>query len=247
MERFDLKFVLHTIQENMRNGTLNTQDKIIGNLFKRYYYSNQSKTTSIGQPLASQIFKGEKLLVSNATYYKKHRDELLQDVENYLLPALFDKGNVAQIIYNVIENDNSLSRNMVLEFKNLLPGSDRDTYAIFFEKVIYEAISRPSEKQDEKELNADSPEDRCPIPRPCRYFRGRDTELNQIWDRLGRSGSLVLTSCQSIGKSEVCQSICTTIQHFISPYQISALHSGTVLKTVHHRNDTHNAITGAKQ
>lgn len=151
------------------------------------------------------------------SYYmdKENRDLLSADMEYNVLPLMYDSAMAAEDAHTLLIQDTTISP----EVKNKLTASypcrtDRDK-ADFLAAVLFFGMEREFRKRDvnNKALLATgsfSPLLRdfvfgVKVPRPCRHFCGRDTELETLHELLCSQGKVFLQGIAGIGKSELAK------------------------------------------
>lgn len=146
---------------------------------------------------------------------EENRDLLSADIEFNVLPLMYDSAMAAQDVHTLLLQDTTISheaKNKLLE--NYPCHSDRDK-ADFLAATLFFGMEREFRKRDagNKALLASgsfSPVLRdfvfgAKVPRPCRHFCGRDTELKTLHNLLCSQGKVFLQGIAGIGKSELAK------------------------------------------
>ncbi len=200
-------FILRTIQANFRQDELLHQIDLFDAIFKTYLSSHTDGKNAIEGTHVSKIFNDNvKLPQKMILYCKDYNDELAADLQKSIIPHLFNADACIETIYNEIKNDTGLPADMTASFGDMyskiknsknVPNDILDHQrAVFLAQAMHEAGARPR--------NDDWANRYC-IPKPCCYFMGRKAELNKIKTCIAEFGTVFLTGCQSIGKSEVAK------------------------------------------
>lgn len=218
MRRVDFTTVINIIIANCRENmhtkkhreTAYSQNDLVTDIFIDYYESSDdifydnsaiSRWISGNRPISSAI----------VNYYREHGAENISDsFQENCIAVVFDKNNLFNELVSLVQNDFSLSE----EKKNeLLPQNisncTNDDFEIcsFIGKVIFTAIDRrfiPADKimlptsaitVSECVFGAD-------VPVTCRYFCGRENELNNLHTALQEHSKVFISGFAGIGKSE---------------------------------------------
>ncbi len=146
---------------------------------------------------------------------EENRDLLSADIEYNVLPLMYDSAMAVGDAHTLLIQDTTISP----EVKNKLTVSypcqtDRDK-ADFLAAVLFFGMEREFRKRDvnNKALLAAgsfSPMMRdfifdVRVPRPCRHFCGRDTELEKLHELLCSKGKVFVQGIAGIGKSELAK------------------------------------------
>lgn len=116
----------------------------------------------------------------------------------------------AQNLYNLVISDVSISEQKKTELTVSYPCEENADIADFICAVLLFAIERKFVKRDEKLLTTSgtlSPivSDRIfdgAVPKPCKYFCGRDKELTKLHELLNNHSKIFINGIAGIGKSE---------------------------------------------
>ena len=149
-------------------------------------------------------------------YMKAENRELLSaDVEYNVLPLMYDSAMAVQEIYTLLLQDTTISN----EIKNkLVTGypckTDREK-ADFIAALLLFGMEREFRKRDANTKNLLAAGSLSPAlkdfifgvkaPAPCRYFCGRDMELDALHEMLCSQGKVFLQGIAGIGKSELAK------------------------------------------
>lgn len=149
-------------------------------------------------------------------YMKAENRELLSaDVEYNVLPLMYDSAMAVQEIYTLLLQDTTISN----ETKNKLTAdypckTDREK-ADFLAALLFFGMEREFRKRDANIKNLLAAGSLSPAlkdfifgvkaPAPCRYFCGRDMELDALHEMLCSQGKVFLQGIAGIGKSELAK------------------------------------------
>ncbi|MDO5397131.1 MAG: Archaeal ATPase [bacterium] len=134
------------------------------------------------------------------------------DVEENILPLLYDRFTAAEEIYHLLMNDTTVSEKIKCELAENYPYGNDIELANFFSRILLFTMNRNFVKHDikTKELLSAGSLSPCVrdyiydiVPKPCRHFCGRENELKQIHKLLNENGKVFLHGIAGIGKSEL--------------------------------------------
>lgn len=136
------------------------------------------------------------------------------DVEENILPLLYDKFMAAEEIYHLLMNDMTISENIKHELTENYPCNDDVELSNFFSRIMLFTMNRNFVKHDikTKELLSAGSLSPCVrdyiydiVPKPCRHFCGRENELEQLHKLLNENGKVFLHGIAGMGKSELAK------------------------------------------
>ncbi len=151
------------------------------------------------------------------SYYIKaeNRELLSADIEYHVLPLMYDSAMATQDAHTLLIQDTTISNEIKNELAVSYPCSTDRAKADFLAAVLFFGMEREFRKRDvnNKALltsGAFSPIVRdfifdVKVPRPCRYFCGRDTELEKLHELLCSKGKVFVQGIAGIGKSELAK------------------------------------------
>ncbi|MBP1549128.1 MAG: ATP-binding protein [Oscillospiraceae bacterium] len=206
MLRCDFSSVIGIIREYISEGNATTQPELIGDLFCTFLEKNDDFDFDNGQ--INRWIKGLAAVSPKiAEFYQRKSavESLASDIETLIFPILYDTAMAAENIYTLVMNDISISEQKRIELTADYP----EDIAAFMATVIIFAISRKFEKRDIKSiaLGTLSPvvSDMIfdgGVPKPCKHFCGRDTELEGLHELLNTHNKVFIHGIAGIGKSE---------------------------------------------
>lgn len=123
------------------------------------------------------------------------------------LTVVFDKVKLFNELIMLVQNDYTLSEEKKNEIMIDIDATDESEVCRFIGTVIFAAIDRPFIPADKAMLPASAiTVAECifgsEVPAPCRYFCGRDTELDELNTALQEHSKVFISGFAGIGKSE---------------------------------------------
>ena len=216
MRRVDFSTVINIIIENCRENMHTKKNReraysqfdLVCDMFYDFY--TECDEACFDNTSVSRWIKGNRPVpAAILNYYRENGAESIGDYfQQNCLKIVFDKVKLFNELIVLVQNDFSLSE----EKKNeILPANINDfsDYEIcsFIGKVIFAAIDRLFIPADKPMLPASAiTVSECvfgaEIPTPCRYFCGRDTELDELHTALQEHSNVFIKGFAGIGKSE---------------------------------------------
>lgn len=167
-------------------------------------YTNH-QDAEFDSPTANRYFNNTRTLSGKIrNYYARRFSELQYDVTDYIISWLDDASETVQQLYDLVHDDSHMKSDKKYE---LLSCSEQVEY--FIAKVIHHSMYQPLHPK-EKALPAVSDYqlyfehikmEHNP-PKPCKFFCGRDSELNDLHDALTTYRQVFVHGIAGIGKSE---------------------------------------------
>lgn len=215
MERCDFASVTHILRNNLLDGNFDNQMEFAEALFASYVEENE---VYFDMGLLNKWLNGlAKLSPAIGRFYnqnRKNRKELVITLQDAILPCLADSAMAVQEIHALLIGDHSISQRKKEELCAGYPCKNDTEEAEFIANVLIFGMVRPFQPHDVRKPNlltgGLSPVLRDFVfdegfPKPCKFFCGRDQELEQLHDILVANGKVFLHGIPGIGKSELAK------------------------------------------
>ena len=186
-------------------------------LFKDFIESDEGADFDFDNGQVCRWLNGTaKISTRIISYYSEtgNIEAMAIDVEENILSLLYDKFMAAEEIYHLLMNDTTISDNLKRKLTENYPCNDDIALSNFFSRILLFTMNRNFVKHDikTKELLQAGTLSPCVrdyiydiVPKPCRHFCGRETELEEIHDLLKENSKVFLTGVAGIGKSELAK------------------------------------------
>ena len=216
MRRVDFSTVINIIIENCRENMHTKKNReraysqldLVCDMFYDFY--TECDEACFDNTSVSRWIKGNRPVpAAIVNYYRENGAESIGDYfQENCLKVVFDKVKLFNELIMLVQNDYTLSEEKKSE---ILPANinDYSDYEIcsFIGNVIFAAIDRPFVSADKPMLPASAiTVSECvfgaEVPAPCRYFCGRDTELDELHTTLQEHSKVFIKGFAGIGKSE---------------------------------------------
>lgn len=215
MHRVDFSTVISIIIKNCRENMHTfkhrerafTQTDLITGIFSEYYDSCDDKIFESSS--ISRWIKGSRPVPADLiNFYRDNGCESIgYDFQDNCVDVVYDLSNLCNELVTLVSNDYSLSEEKKNEILIDIDTADESEVCRFIGNVIFAAIDRPFIPADKAMLPTSAiTASECifgaEIPTPCRYFCGRDTELDELHTALQEHSNVFIKGFAGIGKSE---------------------------------------------
>ena len=215
MRRVDFSTVISIIIENCRENMhisknrerAFTQTDLITGIFSEYYDSCDDKIFE-GSSISRWIKGSRPVPADLINFYRDDGCESIgYDFQDNCVDVVYDLSNLCNELAALVSNDYSLSEEKKNEILIDIDTADESEVCRFIGNVIFAAIDRPFVSADKPMLPASAiTVSECvfgaEIPTPCRYFCGRNTELDELHTTLQEHSKVFIKGFAGIGKSE---------------------------------------------
>ena len=214
MERLDFYSVMSVIRKYISEDKSTDQVDLLYELFAAfaaesgYYFDYGSVCKWMGgqNKISPQI----------PAFYSKsgNFEKLVSDIENNIIPMMFDSAMAAKEIHDIIIGDSGISEKKKNSLLKKSPLENEKDEAEFFSSALLFAAERNFIKRDPKTKSVPKAKSSsetadyifgCSVPSPCKNFCGRDFEIESLHNLLCKSGKVFLCGIPGIGKSETAK------------------------------------------
>ena len=215
MRRVDFSTVISIIIKNCRENMHTfkdrerafTQTDLITGIFSEYYDSCDDKIFESSS--ISRWIKGSRPVPTDLiNFYRDNGCESIgYDFQDNCVDVVYDLSNLCNELAALVSNNYSLSEEKKNEILIDIDTADESEVCRFIGNVIFAAIDRPFIPADKAMLSTSAiTVSECifgaEVPAPCRYFCGRDTELDELHTALQEHSKVFIKGFAGIGKSE---------------------------------------------
>ncbi len=220
MSRLDFRSATAILREHFKENAYPNQSELAVMLFSTYIEQNEQFSFDNAQ--VCRWFNGQTAVSPQVIdfYCKDGNFEYLDsDIEEHILPLLCDVDMCISELFALVVQDFSVSAAKKDKLTAGAPYSDKTDMADFIGRVILFGMERKfsAYHPDAPAVTASSPLVSetifgCEVPKPCKHFCGRDTELSAIRKLLRENGKLFLSGIAGIGKSELAKAYAYTFR-----------------------------------
>jgi len=194
----------------MREDNELPQIEFIANIFHRFYDENAD--FSFDPAAVNRWVKGVYPVSPQIRLFyseKRNNEYLGTDFEEYTLPHIYDISMLADKLYSLVISDISISENKKSELTADYPFDNNADTSDFIGRIIAFTLERKFTSNTTPKIGTGtlSPAADDIIfgnepPKPCKYFCGRDTELDELHSLISEHDKIFITGIAGIGKSE---------------------------------------------
>ena len=218
MERCDFSSVISIIRKYISESREISQTDLLYELFAAFSEDSTNNDYVFDNGLVCRWFKGVAKISPQITrYYTDHRKRkcLSADIEQNILPMMYDSDMAVQEIYDLIVFDTTISDGAKQRLTSGYPFSNSKEKADFLCAVLCFSMERNFIKRETDNKKLTSGKALSPVvkdylfgadaPKPCRYFCGRERELSELHFMLNEHSKVFLQGIPGIGKSELAK------------------------------------------
>ena len=218
MEYLDFSSVITTIRKYISDAHSMNQIDMMYQLFVSFLNSEESQDFDFDNGLVCRWFNGQAKISPRITgyYMDNHkRNQLAADMHRNVLPLMYDSAMAVQEVYNILVQDTTISDKLKNRLLQNYPCETEMDEAMFLTSALCFGMERTFVKRDANTKLLLSTGNLSPVvqdfiydggvPKPCRYFCGRDKELATLHQLLGDHGKVFLQGIAGIGKSELAK------------------------------------------
>ena len=218
MERCDFCSVMAIIRKYIGESYDISQTDLLYELFAAFANDEQNYEYVFDNGLVCRWFKGAAKISPQITRYytdEHNKKRLSSDIEKKILPLMVDGDMAMQEIYDLIVFDTTISDGAKQRLTSGYPFSNSKEKADFLCAVLCFSMERSFIKREVGSKKLSAGKALSPIindmifgadvPQPCRYFCGRDKELDELHNQLSENSKIFLQGIPGIGKSELAK------------------------------------------
>lgn len=217
MERLDFASVMTVLRRNINEDLCPNQLELVETLFCDMG-SSPEFCMEFDNGLVCRWINGlAKLSPKITAHYQENRNQrkLARTIQNRILPMMPDSAMAVQELYDLLMQAPNVSPQKKAELSDGFSFEDNNDEAVFITDILCFAMQLRFEKRDVRSKQLLTPGNLSPairdfifdsdIPKPCRWFVGREEELVQLHDLLMDHDKVFLHGIPGIGKSELAK------------------------------------------
>ncbi len=183
-------------------------------LFKDFMESKEGETFDFDNGLVCRWLNGTAKISPKITAYyavNGNIEAMAIDIEENILPLLYDKNMTVTEVYYLLMNDTTISENKKRELAEEYPCKTDIDISNFLSSVLLFGMERAFVKRDTNTKKLITSGSLSPyvqdyiysiIPKPCKHFCGRDSEFEALYTMLEDNSKIFVQGVAGIGKSE---------------------------------------------
>ena len=217
MNRLDFSSVMAVIRYYISPDHSMNQGELLDELFYSLHSESKEPITFDGASINRWLKGTERVSPIISRYYlkKRNREKLANDIEQYILPLMYDSDMAVQELYRLTVQDATISDRQKKKLLKEYPCDTEQESAQLIATLLCFAmertfVRRTPDKTPLMTAGALSPSSADFIlnnraPAPCRHFCGRDAELSVLHDLLNKHSKVFISGIPGIGKSELAK------------------------------------------
>lgn len=217
MNRLDFSSVMTIIRHYISPDHGLNQTELLEELF--YSLHTESREPLIFDSASiNRWLKGtERVSPVISRYYlkKRNREKLFNDIEQYILPLMYDSYMAVQELYRLTVQDATISDRQKKKLLKGYPCNTEQESAQLVATLLCFAMERTFVRRTAANTGLMATDSLSPasadfilnnrVPVPCRHFCGRDAELSILHDLLNEHSKVFISGIPGIGKSELAK------------------------------------------
>lgn len=216
MDRCDFSSIMTILRSYIRENNQLNQSEFLYEVFEDFLSSPEGADFSFDNGLVCRWMSGQaKVSPKLINYYsaKSSQMRLSDTLEQMILPMMFDPDKALSDVYLLFIQDPSISDKKKELLSSLYLSADTQT--LFLSQIICFGMERTFVKRNTKNQKLLAGGSLSPVvlgyiadsevPRPCRHFVGRESEIENLHECLENNSKLFLYGIPGIGKSELAK------------------------------------------
>lgn len=218
MERCDFSSVITIINDHISESKRGNQSDLMYALFDTFATDEINIEETFDEGAVCRWVNGVRKISPKITKYYSDNNKkicLSSDIEQNILPMMVDSDMAVREIYNLVVYDTTISDGVKQKLTAGYPFSNSKEKADFLCAVLCFSMERNFIKRESGSKKLTTGKALSPIvndvifgadvPQPCRYFCGRDKELDELHNQLSENSKIFLQGIPGIGKSELAK------------------------------------------
>lgn len=218
MERCDFSSIISVMRSYVSDGSGMNQIDLLYALFASFMEDDASADFDLDAGLVCRWCNGQARISPRITAYyhsPKNQKLLAADIDNNLLPVLYDSAMAVRSVYELLVQDSGISEKEKKKLCKHYPCKDDQEEAVFLAAILCFGMERSFAKRDQNFKRLAAAGALSPVvsdyifdggvPKPCRHFCGREEELAKLHELLIQHGKVFLSGIAGIGKSELAK------------------------------------------
>lgn len=217
MNRLDFSSVMVIIRHYISPDHGMNQGELLDELFYSFHAESKEPIIFDGASVNRWLKGTERVSPVISRYYlkKRNREKLFNDIEQYILPLMYDSNMAMQELYRLTVQDATISDRQKKKLLKRYPCDTEQESAQLVATLLCFAMERTFVRRTAENTVLMATGSLSPtsadfilnnrIPVPCRHFCGRDAELSVLHDLLNEHSKVFISGIPGIGKSELAK------------------------------------------
>ena len=215
MNRLDFSSIMAVIRYYISPDHGVSQGELLDELFYSLLAESKEPIIFDGASVNRWLKGTERVSPVISRYYLKKRnpEKLTNDIEQYILPLMYDSDMAAQELYRLTVQDTSISDQQKKKLLKAYPCNSEQDAACLIATLLCFSMERTFVRRTPGNMALMATGSLSPasadfilnnrVPVPCRHFCGRDAELSVLHDLLNEHSKVFISGIPGISKSEL--------------------------------------------
>ncbi|MBQ3156375.1 MAG: tetratricopeptide repeat protein [Clostridia bacterium] len=217
MNRLDFSSIVAVIRYYISPDHGMNQGELLDELFYSLHADSKEPIIFDGASVNRWLKGTERVSPIISRYYlkKRNREKLAYDIEQYILPLMYDSDMAVQELYRLTVQDTTISDRKKNKLLKGYPCDTEHTSAQLIATLLCFSMERTFVRRTAANTGLMATGSLSPAsadfilnnrtPAPCRHFCGREEELSVLHDLLNEHSKVFITGIPGIGKSEIAK------------------------------------------
>ena len=217
MNRLDFSSVMTIIRHYISPDHGLNQTELLEELFYSLHTESREPLIFDGASVNRWLKGTERVSPIISRYYlkKRNQEKLANDIEQYILPLMYDSDMAVQELYHLTMQEATISDRQKKKLLKAYPCDTEQDTALLIATLLCFAMERTFIRRTPGNTALMSTSTLSPasadfilnnrVPTPCRHFCGREEELSTLHGLLNEHGKVFITGIPGIGKSELAK------------------------------------------
>ncbi|MBQ4264186.1 MAG: tetratricopeptide repeat protein [Clostridia bacterium] len=217
MNRLDFSSIMAVIRYYISPDHGMNQGELLDELFYSLHAESKEPIIFDGASVNRWLKGAERVSPIISRYYlkKRNRAKLAEDIEQYILPLMYDSDMAVQGLYRLAVQDATISDRQKKKLLKAYPCDTEQDAACLIAALLCFSMERTFVRRTPGNMALMTTGSLSPasadfilnnrVPTPCRHFCGREEELSALHDLLNEHGKVSISGIPGIGKSELAK------------------------------------------
>lgn len=217
MNRLDFSSVMTIIRHYISPDHGLNQTELLEELFYSLHTESREPLIFDGASVNRWLKGTERVSPIISRYYlkKRNQEKLANDIEQYILPLMYDSDMAVQELYHLTMQEATISDRQKKKLLKAYPCDTEQDTALLIATLLCFAMERTFIRRTPGNTALMSTSTLSPasadfilnnrVPTPCRHFCGREEELSTLHGLLNEHGKAFISGIPGIGKSELAK------------------------------------------
>ena len=217
MNRLDFSSIMAVIRHYISPDHGMNQGELLDELFYSLHAESKEPIIFDGASVNRWLKGTERVSPIISRYYlkKRNREKLSNDIEQYILPLMYDSDMAVQELYRLTVQDTTISDRKKNKLLKGYPCDTEQDAACLIAALLCFSMERTFVRRTPGNMALMAAGSLSPssadfilnnhVPTPCRHFCGREEELSALHGLLNEHGKVFVTGIPGIGKSEMAK------------------------------------------